>query len=432
VKLVFGCGISGLAAAQLLAAKKEDVVLTDDTPASPELLLRLQSLHLQFIPACKLPPCESYEEIIVSPGLSFRHPWLLEAKNKGIPLTSEICLALRYFSGPIISVTGTNGKSTTVMMIEHMLRKQGIYAKAAGNIGTPLSEVVLEKKCPEVVILELSSYQLHWSSTIDSQVALFCNFSYDHIGQHQTEKNYFLAKTKIFTSSHPNFIRLLTPEIQSLADQWSIRLPTPLHLIQSTSISPKHQQTANLREAHNQQNGVYAATACAYFLYNSPTATETLLAHLKDFSYLPHRFERIGAIKDTLVINDSKSTTVASTLCALESAPEPCILFLGGIGKGESFAPLLTKKEKIRQVYTFGTTGPQIAKDLSLCTPLLYKNLHAALEAFLSEPIPTGGSILFSPGCASFDEFTNFEARGVFFAKSMSPFLTTQKESTPP
>ncbi len=422
MKLVFGCGISGLAAAQLLKAKKEPVALTDDTPPSPDLLLRLQSLDISFISPKDVSTSTAYEEIIVSPGISFRHPWLLEAKAKEVLLTSEIVLALRYYTGSILSVTGTNGKSTTVMMIEHILRKQGIDAKAAGNIGIPLSQVVLSTPQPEVLVLELSSYQLHWSTSIASQVALFCNFSFDHIGQHQTEKNYFLAKTKVFDSPAPNFVGFITPEIQSLARQWSISLSPSLRVIHTESFPSSLLASANLKEAHNQQNGIYAATACAAFLPNS--STEDLLPSLRDFSYLPHRFERLGQIADTLVINDSKSTTVASTLCALESAPGPCILFLGGIGKGESFAPLLLHKTKIRRVYTFGKTGPQITEDLSMCKPLAFRTLQEALQAFLSVPIEPGGSVLFSPGCASFDEFANFEARGLFFAETIAPFLT--------
>lgn len=436
MRVVFGCGISGFAAAQLLQAKNESVILTDDKMPSPETLAKLQVHQLVFIPFSNLSPCETYAEIIVSPGVDFRHPWIANAKAKGVPITSEITLALRYYTGSILSVTGTNGKSTTVMMMAHILRKEGFSVKAAGNIGVPLSLVVQETPPPKAIVLELSSYQLHWSAPIPSQVALFCNFSYDHMGQHQTEKNYFLAKCKIFQSPHPSFVGLITPEIQTLAERWSIPLSPVLQVIHPEAISPQQLKQAHIVEPHNQQNALYAATACAAFLKihngrNEPGITEDrLLQHLQDFSYLPHRFERVGKVHNAIVINDSKSTTVASTLCALESTTGPCMLFLGGLGKDEPFSPLLAYKEKITALYTFGTTGPQIAQELSICKPVACSSLKEALQTCFAHPLPTEGTILFSPGCASLDEFSHFEARGDFFIAAIQPFLTERKERT--
>ncbi len=470
MRVVFGCGISGLAAAQLLQAKNESVILTDDKMPSPETLAKFQANQLVFIPFSHLSPCETYVEIIVSPGVDFRHPWIANAKAKGVAITSEITLALRYYTGSILSVTGTNGKSTTVMMMAHILRKEGFSVKAAGNIGVPLSLVVQETPPPKVIVLELSSYQLHWSAPIPSQVALFCNFSYDHMGQHQTEKNYFLAKCKIFESPYPNFVGIITSEIQTLAKKWGVHLfpsvrnpqqakrasgipldrrrcpdgrdglgmtesASPLtmdsspvlQVIHPDTISPQNLKEAHILEPHNQKNALYAATACAIFLQKS---TALLLQHLQNFAYLPHRFERIGKVHNALVINDSKSTTVASTLCALESAPGPCMLFLGGVGKNEPFSPLLAYKEKIITLYTFGTTGPQIAQDLSVCNPIACTTLKEALRTCFAHPLPTEGTILFSPGCASLDEFSHFEARGDFFIAAIQPFLTERKERT--
>ena len=429
MRVVFGCGISGLAAAQLLQAKNESVILTDDKMPLPETLAKLQAHQLVFIPFSHLPPCDAYAEIIVSPGVDFRHPWIANAKEKGVPITSEITLALRYYNGSILSVTGTNGKSTTVMMMAHILRKEGFSVKAAGNIGVPLSLVVQETPPPKAIVLELSSYQLHWSAPIPSQVALFCNFSYDHMGQHQTEKNYFLAKCAIFSSFHPNFIGFITPKIQDLAEKWNIPLPTALQVIHPDTLSAQDLKRANILEPHNKQNALYAARACAAFVQKGP---DLLLQHLEDFAYLPHRFERIGKVHNALVINDSKSTTVASTLCALESAPGPCMLFLGGVGKNEPFSPLLAYKEKITTLYTFGTTGPQIAQDLSVCNPIACTTLKEALRACFAHQLPTEGTILFSPGCASLDEFSHFEARGDFFIAAIKPFLTERKERTAP
>jgi UDP-N-acetylmuramoylalanine--D-glutamate ligase len=431
VNLVFGCGLSGLAAIKLLVAHQLSVVATDDRPLSPEAKKLLESLQITFCLASDLPAPALFSRIIVSPGLPFSHPWIEQARAASILILSEIDLALSYYPHEIICVTGTNGKSTAVMMIEHLLRKNGFPAQVSGNIGIPLSEVVLQNPLPRPLVVELSSYQLHWSHRIDSRIGVFYNFAFDHMGQHQTEENYFLAKLRLFDSNHPDFLALISPEIETFCEKFHTPLPCKnerVLRIDPSNIPAAFFEEGGLQETHNRINATFAAMACEKFLPHPPSL-QTLLSQLKDFTYLPHRFEWVGKAGTSPIINDSKSTTLASTLSALENVHLPCILFLGGRGKGESFAPLSMYQEKLALVYTFGESGNAIADTLPPCPVERHATLQETLASFVEKPIPQGHVILFSPGCASQDEFTDFAARGRFFVEQLRPHLTEGKST---
>ena len=437
-----------MGAARLLAAQRTPFAVCDRQSLSPEIKSQFQKFGAEVFEGQEDPNIiPNFSRIVISPGISGKHPLVLSARALGIPVITEIDLGLSYLeSSRVIAITGTNGKSTTTVMVEHILRAAGKKVVACGNLGEPVSAVAATPPLPDFLSLELSSYQLESCAPIPAVSAAITSFSHDHLARHGSMEEYFRCKWGVFAGLRSDGVGVVTSDVAKLAEKmrltfqgqrlWvigegSTNLPSSIHVQLDARaqyvLDSRGAQIMDLRglpfnEWHNRQNGVFAALLTSQILGDSP---ESLLGYLTDFVGLPHRCELIGKIGGEPVINDSKSTNVESTLIALRSHLKPVVLLMGGQGKGESYSPIAARNQQIKSLVTFGASGEEIAKDCRTDIPTRSYRTLAEAFANIEEWLCPGSVHLFSPGCASFDEFRNFEHRGEFFKRAMQPHLDT-------
>lgn len=442
--LIVGGGISGKGAARFLASRGKRAFLYDDRPLSEEDSRELIKLGVGLFAAdSQAAALKTAEAAVLSPGVPLHHPMVLALKDAGIPITSEIELGLSEFGGKVVAVTGTNGKSTTTMMLAHLLRKNGIDALAAGNIGEPPTLAMAKGMNPEVFVLELSSYQLEHISHLATVASIFHNFSFDHQERHKTMRDYFAAKWRLVNEFSANGLGFVTAGVFAQAKEYGCSLPgsSRLRVVETPHDARIQEQRrygsldregvficAQERTAlsgmsfHNILNGVFAALAAQVLTKRS---VGDLFGQLGDFPFLPYRYEEVGRWGETVFINDSKATNVDATLAALNNVRQGTVLLLlGGQGKGESFLPLLAAKDMIGKVLCFGKSGPDINRELSPHLPcVLLPSMHEIFPIIEAHVRARPMTVLFSPGCASFDEFKNFEHRGDVFNSGIAELL---------
>lgn len=429
--LIIGAGLSGTSCFMLLKKHHKKAVFYNDGPILDKKILSFFSqegadlkddiwIQNHF---------KNIEGIVISPSISLDHWTIKLAKEKALALYSEVDFAAKFFKGQILAITGTNGKSTCTSMLAHILRKEGVSALACGNIGYSFSQVCALDEQPQIAVLELSSYQLEQSLRLSCAFSLFYNFTLDHLERHKSEENYFRCKWHLGQLSQKAFIisSLVAKKAKSFGlsfeNHTKVEEESDLEALKETHSFFKNQLP------HNQINGFYALTLAAAFLKKSK---KQLLCHLEDFQQLNHRCQILGFYKkNALLINDSKSTNVESSLVALRAFKGAITLILGGISKNEPFSPILGFKNQIVSVLIYGKSGPLIFQQLSDQMPCtLYSNLNSLLEDLSSKLYNESSHILFSPGCASFDEFKNYEHRGDFFMEKLKSKVLKDETSS--
>ncbi len=413
--LIIGGGISGLGAAQLLAKRCTLIRVSDGKKILPRLRDQFIKIGAEIFEGGHSDAhLEQCDVMICSPGVPESHPLIALSKHRKIPIFSEIDLAMAEYSGTTVAVTGTNGKSTICAMIAHSLKNLGHNALPGGNFGDPPSKMLAENRSPDYLILELSSYQLEISRFKSSKVAIFSNFSFDHLGRHGTLETYFRAKWSIFATLIPKGIGYVTPEVLDLCRKYQIEPISNIKVIEPSSSVYKDLTPSHLRSPHNILNFCFAATSVAFLTGYSD---KEISSSLQDFTGLPYRCQKIGSFFGVEVTNDSKSTNVDSTLAALKGCSSPVILFMGGQGKGEPYTPILDQTQKIGALVAFGSSGQVIYDELSTVRHrYCFRSLKEAVSALKALILQHQYPVLFSPGCASFDEFENYEQRGQFFS----------------
>ncbi|RYZ61295.1 MAG: hypothetical protein EOP09_20130, partial [Proteobacteria bacterium] len=324
--LIVGAGRSALGATKLLLDEGHTVTVSDIEVKFPELQKDIHAAGATL----KIGPqneelLTGIDTVVVSPGLSPKIPLLEAARRKSIPIVSEIDIALRRYKGLVLGVTGTNGKSTTTLLLAHFLKAAGIDAEASGNIGIAPT-LILSEKTPEALVLELSSYQLDYSQPIASRVSLFMSFAPDHLERHETMEAYFLTKWKLMMATTGlivlprkileyakkyNAPKPKAPIAQIVLDDESpisfgrdffVRLDTTEQTLIS-ELFPRPILLPGKLDVHNQINVAAAMLAARVIRPN-----DDVLFSLYDFQWLPYRFQKIGTIKGEAVYNDSKST----------------------------------------------------------------------------------------------------------------------------
>lgn len=433
--LVFGAGISGFAAAEHLIHFGDSVTISDDKFFDiPEALLN----KLQVRQPSDL-VWGDFSAAVCSPGVPLDHHVYKKAAQLALPVISEIDLGLDGFPGRILGVTGTNGKSTTVAMTEHVGHSLNLSIRACGNIGLPPSALNLRRASQgDSVVIELSSYQLEGSRCWLSDAVAITSFSPDHLARHKTMDHYFSAKWKITKWLKPGGTLLLSAEVAKFALSQAIDWPDGRIIIigsYSSAIKIPSQfewiklsdgraiiggKTIDLDEfglvgIHNHLNAVFSSIMLETLFNIDPRDS---FHALKSFRGLPFRCQTVFDSSELKIINDSKSTNLESTLSALSMMSRPAILMMGGQGKGESYAPLASARTKIQTLITFGASGESIAAQApqGLKCEVFKKMSDATLHA-IRVARDNKWDILFSPGCASFDEFKNFEDRGATFSR---------------
>jgi UDP-N-acetylmuramoylalanine--D-glutamate ligase len=436
--LVIGAARSGLAAAKFLAEHGAMVFLNDlkkREELAEEPLQFLEELGVNLILGKHAVVTELNPDLlIVSPGVPFSAPPLLEAKEKRIPVWSELELAVRFTTAPIIAVTGTNGKTTTTTLLGKIFTDAGRNTFVGGNIGVPFIGTAEKMGCEDRVVLEASSFQLETTQIFRPRVAVILNITPDHLDRHNTYEGYLKAKSKILANQTAQDWLILNKddaETAKLAEQAKARVLffSRKHIlkegfcVENGWITAKDgAQTVRILKAeelgikggHNLENAL-AATAAGWVM---GVDAQSLARSLRTFAGVAHRLEPVLTYQGVRYINDSKGTNPDASIKALEAYEEPIVLIAGGKSKGTDFLPFAIKiKEKVKALVLVGQAAGEIAEAVQ---KVGYSNVHH-VQGF-AEAVEQAGNlakegdlVLLSPACASFDMFDNYEQRGDVF-----------------
>jgi UDP-N-acetylmuramoylalanine--D-glutamate ligase len=361
--------------------------------------------------------------VCISPGLALDQPVIHAALSRSIPIVGDVELFAWQNDAPVIAVTGTNGKSTVTALAAHLLRGAGIDAQGAGNISPPVLDAALQRKA-EAWVLELSSYQLETTWSLNPRAAAMLNLTEDHLDRYPSVVEYGAAKARIFQGDGVQVLNRDDPASMGMAlagrrvrtfgldghdfgvrDGFLVEAGQRLLAVQELPI----------HGAHNVANAL-AACALVRALGVSP---EKLAAGLRSFRGLPHRLELVRVWNGVHWYDDSKGTNVGATIAALRGLGRKTVLILGGDGKGQDFAPL---REPVAQfaVHTLliGRDAPLIEKALAGSRTERCATLEDAVQMAAGTARP-GEAVLLSPACASFDMFRDYRHRGDVFAEAV-------------
>lgn len=433
---VIGLGKSGIAASKLLRSKGA-YVMAFDLKTSEEIkeireVLEPLGVEVHCGPY-KVELLEEVSLVVLSPGVNPQAPLWLGLKRRGTKVIGELELGYWFTDEPIVAVTGTNGKSTTTSLIGHILQSYGRKVFVGGNLGVPLCEYVLSGKKVELLVLEVSSFQLETIEVFRPKVSVFLNISDDHFDRHPNFEAYLSAKLRIFENQMGDDFAVLNRDDPNV---WAISTKLRPQVI-PFSKSPLSGEGVwyagdrikwrlmgkegeipfgeGLLGWHNLEN-VLASVAVGLVLgVNEGAMAEALL----NFKPLPHRVEFVREFRGVKFYDDSKATNPHATLKALESMQGPVVLIAGGQNKGLDLKSLRTKVEKVRAVVAIGEAAPEVEEAFVGAVPVVraYDMEDAVRKAFaLSEP---GDSVLLSPACASFDMFRDYKHRGEEFKRAV-------------
>ncbi len=442
--VVFGAGLSGLGAKELLEKKGYEVYLVDDKNGMPSS------------EAMELLDKEKIEFIVKSPGIPWKVELLVKAKDKNIKIISEIDLAYKYMDKKIkvISFTGTNGKTTTATKMYELLEYAGKKVRLAGNAGFSFAKLVADEEDLEYIVLELSSYQLENNPQIHSHIAGIINLTPDHLARYDSVEDYYITKFNIFSRQTEQDFALI-----NLDDEVFKKLYVEKELwknIKSEKIYLSKEKKGNvfvmdgiiytmknlekkadevkdediheyaealipvrelsLKGSHNLENMLFLIGAAKILGIPDEKTAE----FLKTTKALEHRLENFFIKEKTVFINDSKGTNVESTLKAIDSFDNSIILILGGDDKKISNRELVERiKERVDSVYLIGDNAPLLIKDMEEVGYKNYRNMET-LENILdyfkkNMDFSKEQTVLFSPATSSFCQFKNFEHRGNVF-----------------
>lgn len=356
----------------------------------------------------------NYDLIIKSPGIPNEIPILIKAKNRNIKIVSEIEFSSWFSKLPIIGLTGSNGKTTTVNLLYTIFKSAGLNPILGGNMGIPFSDNVMkELQGSEIIkfhILELSSFQLEHISNLCLQVACILNISEDHLDRYESYNEYIKAKLNIVNSLDKDGIVVYNKDDQILKKSFTnIKNKVPFSYI-DISDTYLDLNSLLLKGKHNHANIMAAVKISDFFNIDYNVIKKSI----ESFSPLSHRLEFIGRYNNSSIYNDSKATNVDAMLVALESFNEKIVLIAGGLDKGETNFrnPIEHYKNKIRFVSCYGKSGEFIKDQIQnlVKTDYNYSFVDAVHNAVKN--LKVGDCLLLSPGCASFDQFKSYEDRG--------------------
>ncbi len=443
--LCVGMARSGMAAAALLAGKGASVAMYDKK-SMEELREKVDSLGaypLRYIlgeePSDFLLSC--FNTLVLSPGAAPDQPMILRAKELGVEVIGEIELAQRYAKTPIIGITGTNGKTTTVSLCEELMKSFRPGSRAAGNIGTAFSDICEKVKAPAWIVLELSSFQLEMTEKFRPHISAMLNITPDHLNRHHTMEAYVAAKERVFANQTEQDFCVLNADdscCQAMAERLAAKENAPQLIFFSRSnvpargvwtengqifsnISGCREYVADIDKmqifgAHNEENAL-AAIACALC---AGMPADEIAAPLYAFAGVEHRIEYTATKNGARYYNDSKATNPDSAVKGLLAMPGQTVLIGGGMDKKIPFDDWCRLfNGRVRKLILLGETREIIRSCALSCGYPEEKiqtvaTLEEAVEASYAAALP-GDSVLLSPACASWDMFESYEVRGRLF-----------------
>jgi UDP-N-acetylmuramoylalanine--D-glutamate ligase len=435
---VLGGARSGLAVARLLAGRGASVFLSDSAPAEKmrAAAASLDAIGVPFEFGVNSRRVLDADTVVVSPGVPSDSPLVKEALASGIGVVSELEAASWFCPAPIIAITGTNGKTTTTVLTGRMLSDARKSPAVAGNIGTPFSGVVAGLTPADVVVLEVSSFQLDYIRSFRPKVAVILNITPDHMDRYQHRfENYIAAKERIFLNQGTGDVLIYNDDdevtraaVTRDAPAGVERLPfsTAKHLDRGAFLSEGVLRVAaggaaldivkagamTLRGEHNLANAMAASLAAT--VMGVPAAS--IRATLRNFKGVEHRLEFVRELDGIAYVNDSKATNVDSVWYALRSFDRPLVVLMGGRDKGNDYTRLAEPvKKNVRAIVAIGESAGRVRAAFA-------GTVHVESASTMEEAVSAarrlaraGDTVLLSPACASFDWFENYEHRGKVF-----------------
>jgi UDP-N-acetylmuramoylalanine--D-glutamate ligase len=444
--VVVGMGISGRSVCELLLRQNSQVIATDirgrdqfngalDSLEEKGCLLRLAAHSPQDFLAA--------DQIIVSPGVPLDIEPLQEAAKKGIEIIGELEWAWRQVKIPVVAVTGTNGKTTTTSLIGEMLKTSGKNVFVGGNIGTPLSKWLLNSQNAEVLVLEVSSFQLDTASKFSPQVGVLLNTTEDHLDRYDGFAGYVRSKFSLFARQHPSDIAIINADdpicldgsseiksrlllfsrkdhpVQATVQGRQLMINIPWQAPFTLSLEGTH-----LQGIHNEEN-MLAAVLASTVMNAAPSAIQEVIHSHRG---LPHRVEWVRAWRGIDFYDDSKGTNVGAVVKAIENFDRPILLLLGGRDKLGSYRPIAEALQtRGKGVFVFGEAAPRIHQELKAWLPTQsFPDLEAAFEEVMKHAV-AGDAVLLSPACSSFDQYESYAQRGDHFKRLAMELSGQQK-----
>ena len=433
---ILGAGESGTGAALLAKNKGFEVFVSDARTIKEEYKNELIENGILYEENGHTEKIDDAELVIKSPGISNDAEVLKSFIQRGIKVIDEIEFAFQHTASKIIAITGTNGKTTTTLLIYHLLQQAGINCVVAGNVGKSFAKAVLENT-PEYFVIEVSSFQLEGIETFKPEIAVLLNITPDHLDRYEgSMEKYAEAKMRICMNmdEKDTFIYYeddpqIRKYLKNIPDNVNIK-PVSLHNPNAAAYYDEnkliftkhadfviHTEDLALNGPHNYINSMCAAIAAK----TANAKKKRIIKGLQNFKNIPHRLEKVGELREVTFINDSKATNVQSVKYALESFTENIIWIAGGIDKGNDYS--LIQQLVNRKVKTLICLGKDNSKLVKVFEDTL-KEIHETTDVkeavqLAMQSADPGDVVLLSPACSSFDLFLNYEDRGNQFKNAV-------------
>lgn len=389
--LVLGLGKSGRAACQFLLSKNIKVIGLDNSLVEDVEIKNLKLKGLEVLTNNSVNYNE-LEKIILSPGVNPSHEVIQKAKVKNIEVIGEIELGCHFFNNRCIGITGTNGKTTLTKLICHILNESNFKAVSLGNVGVSFTSYIDKLQKDEIVVLELSSYQLETMKKQFLDAAVIINITPDHLDRYKTVENYASAKL--------NIVNCLKKDKYLYASKKVIKSYL------------KENDKVNIKEVKDDVDEI-AKVLCLDF----GITKQNIEKAIKTFKRIEHRLEFVRQINGVSFYNDSKATNVDSVMYAVKKMKQPIILIVGGVDKGFTYKVWQKPfSKKVKNILAIGQSANKIKTELTGFDVQILNDLESAIKKAY-EIAQKNDCILLSPGCASFDMFKNYEHRGEVFKK---------------
>jgi UDP-N-acetylmuramoylalanine--D-glutamate ligase len=437
--LVVGLGKSGVASALFLKSRGARVTVSDSKPEADlreEILLLLEHGITVETGGHGDRTFRGQDLIVVSPGVPVDAPQLVQARNLGEPVIGEIELAAQFLSGPIVAITGANGKTTTTSLAGEMIAAGKFSTLVGGNIGTPAISFVDRAGPATWTVLEVSSFQLETIVEFRPRIAVVLNVTPDHLDRHKTFDTYVNAKARIFENQRADDFTVLNaddPTTAGLSDRtraqlfWFSRKKETEKgaFVRGTDIVFRDSYgergimslaEVSLKGAHNLEN-VLAGVCIGMLVGCQP---EQIRLAVRNFKAVEHRLEFVTRFADVDYYNDSKATNIDATIKALESFPANIHLILGGKDKGSDYTVLNELlRQRVKRVYTIGAASAKIESQIQGAAEIEHAETLENAVRRASESAVAGDIVLLAPACASFDQFQSYEHRGRVFKETV-------------
>jgi UDP-N-acetylmuramoylalanine--D-glutamate ligase len=449
--LVVGLGKSGVASALFLKSRGARVTVSDSKPEAElrkEILLLLDHGITVETGGHGDRTFRGQDLIVVSPGVPFDAPQLVQARTLGENVIGEIELAARFLPGPIVAITGANGKTTTTSLAGDIIAAGKFPVLVGGNIGTPAISFVDQANPETWIVLEVSSFQLETIVDFRPRIAVVLNITPDHLDRHKTFANYVNAKARIFENQQADDFTVLNADDPATIGLSERTLAQRILFSRKKEIGTGafvrsahiffrdgHRESEimplseiPLKGAHNLEN-VLAGISIGMLVGCQP---EQIRQAVHNFKAVEHRLEFVAKVAGVDYYNDSKATNVDATIKALESFPANIHLILGGKDKGSDYTVLNDLlRARVKRVYTIGAAAAKIESQIQGAAEIEHaETLENAVQRSAASAVP-GDVVLLAPACSSFDQFQNYEHRGQVFKEAVRSLAIPATEDRP-